>query len=640
MPQLTPFQDDLPIPPTIKPVAEDDAPFARFSIAATSHRLKLHKELPETEVWCYRQNKGPHDEKFEIPQQVGTATYLGPTVEVMRGQKVEVTWKNKIIGSASTTGKLPYEVVKVPYPDGTTPVPQNLPGKDGALDEASRTSLHDLQAALVVHLHGARVQSDSDGWPDDTCAPGQSNTYTYNNDQAATMLWYHDHAMHVTRLNVYAGLAGVWLVRDEEERSLALPDGRYEMPLVIQDRNLDLDATGKFIGALLHKTEVQDGPAEFFGPYTLVNGKIWPKSAVEPRLYRLRLLNGSNARTYRLVLLDDQGNSVNTSVWQIGCDQGLMQNRVTLPADGLILAPAERVDLLIDFAAFNGKSLYLWNTADAPFGDDPTKHRTPAQTQAELQALIQDPLAMVGVELDRRPYPQVMRFDVVQRLHGTSHTLPANPLWKTARTPLTIDAKTTIRMMGLVENPPPANAPIDATSTLVFWEYLPVTPQNPAPAGADVTTIKYWNPGIGAFETKTFWKAAEAFYDQMNWRIHLDSTELWYIVNVSPDTHPIHVHLVDFAVTQRFSFTSDFDDSTGKPVLTTVEATSPALPIEPNVIGPKDTVRVNPGEIVGIAMKFSPYPGRFIYHCHILEHEDHDMMRHFVVVPSWVPHHH
>lgn len=135
--------------------------------------------------------------------------------------------------------------------------------------------------------------------------PGQAAYYTYPNGQAATMLWYHDHAMHVTRLNVYAGLAVLWLIRDAEERSLHLPSGRLELPLVIQDRNLDVDEGGAFTGDLLHNTEVGDGPAEFFGPYTLVNGKIWPKASVGPQLHRLRVLNAANARTYRLVLLDD-----------------------------------------------------------------------------------------------------------------------------------------------------------------------------------------------------------------------------------------------------------------------------------------------------------------------------------------------
>ena len=127
----------------------------------------------------------------------------------------------------------------------------------------------------------------------------------YDNDQRATMLWYHDHALGITRFNVYAGLAGLWVIRDDEEDRLGLPSGPYEIPLLIQDRNLDTGADGALSGRLLHK--VEEGTMEFFGPFTLVNGTIWPYVSVEPRSYRLRLLNGSNARTYRLLFLDEKG---------------------------------------------------------------------------------------------------------------------------------------------------------------------------------------------------------------------------------------------------------------------------------------------------------------------------------------------
>jgi spore coat protein A len=157
--------------------------------------------------------------------------------------------------------------------------------------------------------------------------------------------------------------------------------------------------------------------------------------------------------------------------------------------------------------------------------------------------------------------------------------------------------------------------------------------------------ITYLHPGTNVPVTESFWKAAEGFYDQINWLVHLNSAEFWYIVNLSADTHPIHVHLVDFEVRKRFSFfwnnvahTDPFDPTDTANPLVSVDPQG-ELAVEANARRPKDTVRVNPNEMVGIAMKFSPYPGRYIYHCHILEHEDHDMMRPFVVVPTWVPHH-
>jgi spore coat protein A len=396
---------------------------------------------------------------------------------------------------------------------------------------------------------------------------------------------------------------------------------------------------------MLHKAEVNErglGPAEFFGPYTLVNGMIWPKAAVEPRLYRLRLLNGSNARTYRLSVLDDQGNIVNGSaLWQIGCDQGLMQNKTRIPDTGLILAPAERADVLVDFAAFHGKSVYLWNTAAAPFGDRSDEEPDAAHVKQELLALIASPHASAPPDF-RRPFPQVLRFDVGTRSNGPSRAVPSDPLWKMPRPPLTFDATTPVRIMGLVEKPHPDPIPPDATTMLVFYEFLRVADE-PAPPGTPVVQITYFHPGKNQTITEPFWKAAEGFYDQVNWLIHLDSIELWYIVNLSGDTHPVHVHLVDFQVKNRFKFfwnnvdhADPFDPSVN--ILNSIDPQA-EVALEENVKGPKDTVRVNPGEMVGIAMKFSPYSGRYMYHCHILEHEDHDMMRPFVVVPKWVPHH-
>lgn len=638
MPRLRPFQDELPIPDVVHPVPAIPG-FNHLSISARPEKIKLHDELPPTDVWSYRLEHG------KVAYQGRGASYLGPTIEVQRGEAVAVTWENEI----DAAHKLPFEVIKVPNPDAATtlPVPENEPGRENALPDAQdamRVKLRDLRATLVTHLHGARVQADYDGWPDNTAISGQAAHYRYPNDQAATMLWYHDHAMHVTRLNVFAGLAGAWLVRDPEEQSLHLPCGSHELPLVIQDRNLDLDGDGQFTGALLHKTEVGAGPAEFFGPYTLVNGKIWPKASVEARLYRLRVLNAANARTFRLILLDDQGNSANGALWQIGTDQGLMQNKTPVADDGLVVAPAERVDLLVDFSGFAGRSLHLWNTADAPFGDDPTNKPDAAQVRSELLALVADPLASADTlnpanAINRRLFPQVMRFDVAGEAADPSHAVPPDPLWKAPHPMPVVDANTRIRIMGLVEKPADSPAP-DATSMLVFYEFVPVAQEAP-PAGTTPVSFTYWHPGKGAMETGQFWKDAEGFYDPVGWHdVHLDSTELWYIVNLSADTHPIHVHLVHFTVHQRFAFTWDgtgvFDPA--KDQLTHVEATT-EIPIGAEVQGPKDTVRVNPGEMVGIAMTFSPYPGRYVYHCHILEHEDHDMMRPYVIVPAWVPHH-
>jgi FtsP/CotA-like multicopper oxidase with cupredoxin domain len=254
MPRLTPFQDELPVPDVVHPHAGPPHAGRNLAIAARPEKVKLHHDLPPTDVWCYRLEHG------HVAHPGRGASYLGPSVEVQRGEPVTVAWKNEIPAAHT----LPFEVIKVPNPDAATtlPVPENEPGRDNALpdsEDPTRVRLRALRAALVTHLHGARVQADYDGWPDNTAVAGQVAHYHYPNDQAATMLWYHDHSMHVTRVNVFAGLAGAWLVRDAEEKRLHLPAGDQELPLVIQDRNLDLDGQGHFTGAMLHKTEVGDG---------------------------------------------------------------------------------------------------------------------------------------------------------------------------------------------------------------------------------------------------------------------------------------------------------------------------------------------------------------------------------------------
>jgi FtsP/CotA-like multicopper oxidase with cupredoxin domain len=492
---LDPFKNDLPIPDVIHPTGS--GAIKNLRIAARVASVQLHADLPPTSVWRYERVGGT------VAQAGLGITYLGPTVEVERGLKVQVEWKNQL----QSTDFLPFQVIKVPFRDGfSTVVPQNEPGQVGALSATDpdpkradpiRTDLASLQGCLVTHLHGGRTPADFDGWPDNTCIPRQSVRYTYPNDQNATMLWYHDHAMHVTRLNVYAGLAGSWLIRDSEEAALGLPSGRFEIPLVIQDRNLELDSGGAFTGALLHKTETRDlkpdgtavpedgGPAEFFGPFTLVNGVIWPKLKVEKNLYRFRVLNGSNARTYRLLLLNDQGRQQNNLMVQIGCDQGLLENKQAVSPNGLVLAPGERVDLLIDFSSAGGQKLYLWNTAEAPYGADPTKIPSAGDLLTEFNHVVVTGGKGPPDESLRRPYPQVMRFDV-RTANSTPHrTVPADPLWSVAHSQPVLSANMPIRLMALVERGVEPAAPLDDTSMLVFFEYVQITPEKPAPPGAE-----------------------------------------------------------------------------------------------------------------------------------------------------------
>jgi FtsP/CotA-like multicopper oxidase with cupredoxin domain len=647
IPSLTPFLDDLPIPPVIKPAA------GKLVVDAKRVRVKLHSQLPGLGAWCwcYRHSVGT-----TIRPAVGL-TYLGPTVEVQGHETVKVTWRNMV------TGTLPLPVVKVDTASNGTGSPaQNTPGSFDAIPagivplDPLRLKLQSLNPVLVTHLHGGSTQADYDGWPDNTVLYSQSVDYTYHNRQAPTMLWYHDHANHVTRTNVYAGLAGVWLIRDfmpdqppmnMEEAALSLPSGAHEVPLVIQDRNLETNPAGTaFTGGLLHKTEINRGPAEFFGPFTLVNGKIWPKLAVAKGLYRFRVVNGSNARTYRLVLLDAQGKNVSARMSLIGNDQGLRKSIIVIPDTGLVLAPGERADVIINFAHKGAASkFYLWNIAESPFGDN-LAYSSALNLSAELNGLISNPLSANYGSAELRPFPQVMRFDTSTSIPASAAVLPTGQLRASSPWSAVPTAGMKVRLMALVERP--ALTPQD-TAMLVFWEYVEVATGTP-----NAIAFSYVHPVTSAPVTAWFLKAAEEFNDQLNWVVHLNTTELWYFVNLSPDTHPIHVHLVDMQVMDRRTVSGLFNAGLAYPMppspdpwsldgntdtLSTIDLGA-SIAVDFDQTDAKDTVRVNPREAIGVAMKFGPYCGKYMVHCHILEHEDSDMMRPFIVVEPSVPHHH
>ena len=361
---LRPFVDALPLAP--RHVIGEPTRLT-IPIETTTHRF--HRDLPLSRVWTY----GGH-----VP---------GPTIEVRRGIPVEVQWANRL------SGVLPVVVTVAPeHATGGVPA-QCLPGRSGGTPDPAAAALAGFSA---VQLHGGMTQADSDGRTDNLAAPGQQTLDRYENDQRAAMLWYHDPATGPTRFNVYAGLAGLWIVRDDRERELGLAEGPpYELPLLLADRNFDTAPSGGLTGDLLHKTS-PEGMIECFGPFTIVNGAIWPQLEVEPATYRFRLLNGSNARTYRLVLTR-HGEPDHERITQIGTDDGLLPAPAPIPEHGLVLASAERADLLVDFSDLaTGTELTLWNTATAPFDGS-----------------VADPAAAGTVDLDGLlPYPEVLRIRV------------------------------------------------------------------------------------------------------------------------------------------------------------------------------------------------------------------------------------
>jgi FtsP/CotA-like multicopper oxidase with cupredoxin domain len=570
--ELTPFLDPLPIPPTARTTRADGV--SHLTVTMRSATVRLHSQLPPTHAWTY---------DGHLP---------GPTIEVRRGELLRVTWLNKL------TGRIPLTVVEAPNRAGT-PALWDQPGRGGI---APREDVAALQPWPVVHLHGAITGSGNDGWPENVVQPGTSQLSEYPNDQSSAALFYHDHAMAVTRWNVMAGLSGMYLIRDAEEDALRLPDGAYEVPLLLSDRNLETDDDGHLTGRLLHKTAViRTEPLmqmrAFTGPFTMVNGVIWPHLDVEPRWYRFRVVNGANTRQYRLSLVDEDGKPVPAGTgYQIGTDGGLLPKPLPI-GDGLTLASAERADLLIDFAAFRGRRLRLVNTNPSP---------------------------------DPGPWPQVMEFRVGSGRVPDPFTLPRQLSPGFTRLtegslPDHQDRLVILTPMG------PGQA--------LCWE-MEKTDDPPGELPADgIVQIREKDGSV-----TTYRRTAADFHDPVRFFVRARSWERWRFLHVAPSgwPHPMHIHATNFQVLGRETYdVSGFtaftapDGSIGCGTATPVKWTGTGT-VEASEEGWKDTVRANAGELVTVAGYFGDSSGKFVYHCHMLEHEDMGMMRQFVVLPAQI----
>jgi len=484
----------------------------------------------------------------------GTATqaptYPGRTIEAAVNQPITVRWTNNLVDEFGQ------------------PLPHLLP-VDTSVHWAEPTDYPASGVPIVTHLHGGHSESASDGLPEYWFTPGFAQTgpgwvketYSYENDQRAATLWYHDHALGITRLNVYAGMAGFYLLRDEfdtgqPDNPLGLPAGQYEVPLVIQDRMFTQD------GQLYYpaEAEVDEAPEpsvlpEFFGDHILVNGQAWPVLDVEPTAYRFRMLNGSDSRFYNLRI------GSGPQLQQIGTDSGLLYAPV--PLDQLAIGPGERADVLVDFSSFADQTIVLRNNARSPFPK--------------------------GDVVDPRTTGQIMAFRVGSTTDA-QHQIP-NTLLQSPIDPL-------------VQTGP--------TRSLLLFE------------GED----KYGRlqPMLGtADEGGLMWDNPTTEEPQLN------SVEVWEIFNSTEDAHPIHLHLVAFQVLSRQKFNADQDFETG--ALDDIRLLGqPKSPAE-NEAGWKDTVLMFPGEVTRLIAKFDR-PGEYVWHCHILSHEDHEMMRRYVVLDT------
>lgn len=581
---LTKYLDPLRIPPLRK--AHDS-----LEIKLRGKKVQLHSQLPPTPVWTYEGH------------------FPGPTIEVRSGQRLRVAWRNEI------TSAYPVTAVNVDIPNLT-----QGPGRDGT---KPRPEVGELPAWTVVHLHGARTGAGNDGWTDNAVLKGLAQLAEYPNDQPSATMWYHDHAMAITALTVYSGLAGMYLIRDAEEDTLNLPRGKREIPLIVCDRNLDTDEHGAYTGDLLYKRinlpvapfpgAIQDSiPAT--GPFTLVNGVIWPHLDVESRWYRFRVVNASNFRPYTFDLHDEQGAPVPNALYQIGSDSGLLPTPASLDAPtltlaqrGVMLHPGERADMLIDFRAFRGSSLKLVNTSGPP---------VPRLTS---------------------PNADIMQFRVSSWPSHDQFKLPAklSPSFKRI-TPANVHKPHGHRWLALTLLP--GQHP-------EMWEMEPVKPQDVPPNlpvdGIVQIEAKDHN---GNIEVKTLKRVSRHFKDAATFEVEEDAWELWNIINLTPPatpvSHPIHVHLIRFQAISRdvYNVSSFGHTVNGMAVggTTTPLTYTSAGELAPGEQGWKDTVRVDAGTMVSIVGQFGGGSGRFMYHCHILEHEDEGMMRTFVVMPKKV----
>ena len=524
--KLAKYLEHVPLPGAGIVVATPGAP-NRYSFTQRAISRQLHPQLPPTPLWAYDDGSG----------LAGQSGSFGMAVVAHAGTPLTFDYTHDL--PATYPGWIPVDTRLTPLGD---------------------------EVRLMAHLHGGFVAADSDGNPAITpygFGRGDTQTVLYPNQQPASLLWFHDHGMGTTRLNVFAGLAAAYILRDEydtgaEPNPIGIPGGAYEIPLVIQDRQLNAD------GTLLYP--VSDIPGvtwigEYFGDVMLVNGKVWPYLNVEPRMYRLRILNGCNARILNL----DVGGP---TFWQIGAEGGLFD--VPVRVKQLVLAPAERADVLVDFTKFAGHTLVMKNH----------KVHKPVSNPAP-------------------PLEAVMQFRV-----GTSVTQPG---------PVAIPSSLPGRKADLHDP--------------VATRYITLNEIEPEESG--------WFLNINGVR----------FDDETTEMPKVGSVEDWVYVNLTGDTHPMHTHLVMFQVVGRTPFDVEaYEEAhgtdTGVPggIDPTPFATGPMIPPAPEERGFKDTVKANPGYFTTIRAKFElptgvAAPQTYVHHCHMVEHEDNDMMRPFTVVP-------
>jgi len=644
-----------------------------------------------TRVWSYLK-----------PGQTSRTSYLGPVIVATRNQPTEIKFTNMLGSAATALDAYKYSTDQTLHWADPLNHEENMwnhmsmppePGTEGA-------SNYDGPIPACPHLHGGYVPPVLDGGPDSWFTsdgqyvghgfysmgwqtgddPQNFCIYRYPNDQQGTLVWFHDHTLGATRLNVYCGLAGGYLIADPANDPPNLPP---LVPLVIQDRMFDqngqwffpADSAGGVLWAL--NPEHPYWVPEFIGDVICVNGKTWPYLNVEAKRYTFPIINGSNARSYELSLIDPVSKNFGPPLWVIGTDGGYLDSPVQInPAamtnNKLVTMPGERYWVIIDFKNYQAGMIGLnglpysgnWllkNTAKAPYPG--------------------------GASPNGATTGKVMQFRVGTAPQAGDNTYdPASglPLRSGANAIIRLSGATVTRQLTLNEiELPPSIATDPVTGDTVAYPGGPeeILVNNTKWDGQRITGV---TDGMYDMEPIPGFTLDQLEVNYLSEIPDEGTTEIWEIVNTTADAHPIHTHLAQFQLLSRqnyntnkytkayaASFPQGFDYTLkatvgpgmfipafgppldyasgntralgGNPDITPY-LQGPVMPPKPQEYGWKDTVMVLPGQVTRFIIRWAlqdvpngthatfPFDPRangagYVWHCHIVDHEDNEMMR-------------
>ncbi|HZD55704.1 MAG TPA: multicopper oxidase [Anaerolineales bacterium] len=618
-----------------------------------------------TWVWGYRAGITPTNP---------AGTYIGPVIVASRGTPTQIRFVNNLTANNIFWREWTDQTLHWADPLGgemNMCAHSTMPGQPPSTDCAAH---YDGPIPAVPHLHGGEVPPVLDGGPDAwftadgayhghayyTMAGAAANEaiYRYPNTQEAAPIWFHDHVLGATRINVYAGLAGAYALTDP---GLALPTGLHPVglqqgadgpvdflvPLVLQDRTFDTNGQ-LFLFNIGINPEHPYWVPEFVGDTIVVNGKVWPFLNVEPRRYRFLFINGSNARTYELFVVNPVTKVMGPPMWQIGTDGGYLDAPVKIdpnvkPLDKLTIMPGERADVIIDFAGLAGQTLLMRNTGRTPY----PKGTAPAgSTLGQIIQFRVGPGPVADASYD--PASGIpLRPPMIRLVNPATGTLAAGVTANQTRQ-LTLN-----EVMG-------PGGPLEVLVNNTKWDGL----QEPGRVvRSDFTPVTV--------------NGVTEYYSELP---NEGDTEVWEIVNLTADAHPIHTHLTQFQLLNRQNFNVNkyngayntafpggvfmpaygppLDYNTGNPRALggnpdiTPFLQGPAMPPNANEAGWKDTVIMFPGQVTRFTVRYAPtdkpindpnlyYPfdpnasgHGYVWHCHIIDHEDNEMMRPYAITPK------